>query len=161
MNKLIWVSSALIVGLGAGFFLSVGMQSEPAAEAAEVTVRHEYIDPVPSLRFTQVVSTTANGVKTIHVSGQIGTGETHEAQTESACANLIARLEKAGATESDVVMLNVYIKDLDADAVQGVKAGKDKVFTAEQQPASTWVGVTALVAPRALVEIEAVAIIAE
>jgi len=155
--------TGLIAGglLVAGTLLVSAALQPKSAEAADATVTMDYIDPVASFGFTQAVSVAANGVKTVQVSGQVAGGANHEEQTEAVCRKILERLAKAGATEFDVVKLVVYIRDMDAEAVQGVKAGKDKVFVEANQPAATWVGVTNLVSPNALVAIEAVAVVAE
>ena len=54
-----------------------------------------YIDPVGG--FTQVVTVTDRGVKTVFVSGQVGQGDDYRAQVESAFASIVRRLEQAGA----------------------------------------------------------------
>lgn len=161
MSKSLWIGMAFGMALMAGVVGSWTMLWTDVVQAAEVTVTKEYIDPVASFGFTQVVAVSANGVKTVQVSGQVAGGANHEEQTEAVCRKILERLAKAGAEESDVVKLVVYIRDMDAAAVQGVKAGKDKVFLEAHQPAATWVGVTNLVSPNALVEIEAVAVVAE
>ena len=44
-------------------------------EAQEKLLKKEYINPVTSMGFTQVVTVEKGGVKTIHVSGQVGRGD--------------------------------------------------------------------------------------
>lgn len=124
-------------------------------------MQKQYLNPMREWRYTNTVTASANGMKTIHVSGQIGQGDSHQAQAEDAFKKIAAELAAAGATHEDVVKLNIYIVNLTQDAIVGVARAKAKYFTAEDQPASTWVGVTGLVAPGALVEIEAVAIVEE
>lgn len=126
-----------------------------------MALKKDYLNPMKSWGFTHTVVTSANGTKTIHVSGQTGRGDGHQAQAEDAFGSLVSQLKDAGATPEDVVKLNVYIVDLSQDAIQGIGAAKAKFFTAEDQPASTWVGISALVMPEMLVEIEAIAIIEE
>lgn len=126
-----------------------------------MALKKEYINPLKSWGFTHTVTTASNGVKTIHISGQTGEGDGHEAQADVAFKGVVEQLKAAGATPEDVVKLNVYIVNLSREAIQGVAASKSKYFTAEDQPASTWVGVTSLVMPNLLVEVEATAVIEE
>lgn len=49
-------------------------------------IEKKYINPGPG--YTQVVTATANGVKTIYVSGQVGEGKNLEEQTRSALLNV-------------------------------------------------------------------------
>ena len=157
MRKFIGFAIAFGFGLTAAHVYG----SFDLVEAKEMTLEKEYINPMKSWGFTNTVTTASNGVKTIHVSGQTGQGDGHEAQADAAFKGVVEQLKAAGATPEDVVKLNVYIVNLSQDAVQGVGAAKSKYFTAEDQPASTWVGVTSLVMPQMLVEIEAVAVIEE
>ena len=46
------------------------------AKAEESKLEIEFINPMASMGFTNVVVTKHGGVKTIHVSGQVGRGET-------------------------------------------------------------------------------------
>ena len=72
---------------------------------------------------------------------------------------MVSQLEAAGAKVDDVIKLNVYVKDLDPPKTQVVGQAKAKYFTQGDQPASTWVGITSLVHPQLLVEVEAIAVI--
>ena len=123
----------------------------------------EFINPHP-MGFTNTVTYTAGGVKTILISGQVGyedgrVGDTFEEQAEMAHRNLVKELEAAGASVSDVVKLNSYIVDLDSERSKTLGKVKAKYFTHENQPASTVVGVSALVMKPLLVEVEATAVI--
>ena len=123
----------------------------------------EFINPHP-MGFTNTVTYTHGGVKTILVSGQVGyadgkVGETFEEQVDIAHQNVIRELESAGATAADLIKINTYVVDLDSTRSKAVQAAKAKYFNQEQQPASTMVGVSALVMKPLLVEIEATAVI--
>jgi enamine deaminase RidA (YjgF/YER057c/UK114 family) len=128
-------------------------------------VKVEHIDQAPG--FTHVVTTEIAGVKTIHVSGQVGVplgakepGADLAAQAEIAFDRVVKRVEQAGATKHDIVKTTVYIKDISPDKVRTCGAALVKVLALETWPASTWVGVTGLVDPRYLIEVEATALIA-
>ena len=122
----------------------------------------EFINPHP-MGFTNTVTYTHGGIKTIIVSGQVGyadgkVGETFEEQADIAHQNVIRELASAGANAADLIKINTYVVDLDSPRSKAVQAAKAKYFTQENQPASTMVGVSALVMKPLLVEIEATAV---
>jgi enamine deaminase RidA (YjgF/YER057c/UK114 family) len=123
----------------------------------------EFINPHP-MGFTNTVAYTARGVKTIVVSGQVGYadgrfGETFEEQADMAHRNLVSELEAAGASAADVIKLNSYVVDLDSQRSKALSQTKAKYFTQTDQPASTLIGISALVMKQLQVEIEATAVI--
>jgi enamine deaminase RidA (YjgF/YER057c/UK114 family) len=123
----------------------------------------EFIHPHP-MGFTNTVAYTAQGVKTIVVSGQVGYadgrfGETFEEQAEMAHRNLVDELAAAGAGVEDVIKLNSYVVDLDSQRSKTLSQVKAKFFTQTDQPASTLIGISALVMKQMQVEIEATAVI--
>jgi enamine deaminase RidA (YjgF/YER057c/UK114 family) len=123
----------------------------------------EFINP-SSMGFSNAVSYTSNGVKTIVVSGQVGhdgkeTPEDIGAQADIAFGNLVRELEAAGAGVEDVIKMNTYVVGLDRERSTAVGKAKAKYFTGENQPASTWIGVSSLIFPALLVEIEATAVV--
>ena len=123
----------------------------------------EFINPHP-MGFTNTVTYTHGGIKTIIVSGQVGyadgkVGETFKEQADIAHQNVIRELASAGATAADLIKINTYVVDLDSTRSKAVQAAKAKYFTQENQPASTMVGVSALVMKPLLVEIEATAVV--
>ncbi|WKZ59718.1 MAG: RidA family protein [Cyclobacteriaceae bacterium] len=122
-------------------------------------IEKEYINPGPG--YTQVVTATANGVKTIYVSGQVGEGKSLEEQTRSALLNVKKQLEQAGASFADVVKMNWYIvkyEEKDLDVFRGVRK---EIMGETNMPASTLVGVYSLFRKEYLIEIEAIAILKE
>jgi len=98
----------------------------------------------------------------IWVSGAIGVAadgsvpEDVGAQMELALASIDACLTAAGASAMHVVKVNVYLTDINDRA--RVNPARQRYF-GEHRPASTLVGVTALVLPGAKVEIEATAVL--
>jgi enamine deaminase RidA (YjgF/YER057c/UK114 family) len=125
----------------------------------------EFINPHP-MGFTNTVVCTNNGTKTIFISGQVGyadgrVGDTFDEQAQMAYFNLVKELEAAGASVNDVVKLNTYVVDLDRDKSKANRKAKDLYFVAENQPASTMVGVAALVMKELLIEVEATAVMIE
>ena len=136
-----------------------------AASSRGEEMKKEYLDPQQG--FTQVVTAELGGVKTIWVSGQVGvspeTGEPGadlKEQATFAFGHVLKRLESAGASIDDVVKTTVYIKDIDPDKVRTAGGAQAAVFGVERYPASTWVGVTGLVFPAYLIEVEATAVVA-
>ena len=128
----------------------------PLAAGAQV----EYIDPAGG--FTQVVTTTNAGVKTIFVSGQVGQGDTLREHVESAFARVVRRLDQAGATPADVVKIRIFVKDFEPAQYPTIAEARLANFPTEDQwPASTMIGVQALAAESLRVEIEAIAVVAE
>lgn len=77
-------------------------------------------------------------------------------QAELALASIGACLQAAGAGPEHVVKVNVYLTDVN-DRTK-INPARQRFF-GEHRPASTLVGVTALVLPDAKVEIEAQAIL--
>ena len=101
---------------------------------------------------------------TVWVSGAIGVAadgsvpDDVAAQMELALASIDACLTAAGANAHHVVKVNVYLTDINDRAK--INPARQRYF-GEHRPASTLVGVTALVLPGAKVEIEATAVIPE
>jgi len=111
--------------------------------------------------------TVVTGHKQVHVSGQIAFNAAGEvvgkgdlaAQTEQVYVNLGHALAAAGARLADVFKIVTYVVDLSPDKVAAVRAVRGKHFGDGPFPASTMVGVTSLVHPDLLIEIEAIAAI--
>ena len=99
----------------------------------------------------------------IWVSGSVGVRsdgsipEDAGEQMEVALANIDACLRAAGAGPEHVVKVNVYLTDINDRAK--VNPPRQRYF-GDHRPASTLVGVTALVLPALKVEIEATAVLA-
>ena len=102
--------------------------------------------------------------RTVHVSGQVsmdadgnvvGEGDI-KLQTETVLEHVKTVLETAGGGMDDVVKVTVFIKDMGLyDEIHEVR----RRYFEEPYPASSMVEVSALIDPRLLVEIEAVAVI--
>ena len=84
------------------------------------------------------------------------------AQFDLAIANLGRALAAAGAAPEDVVKLVYYVTDVPAyrAALPAIGEAYRRVF-GRNYPATTLVGVAALFDPDAMVEIEAVAVVAQ
>ena len=117
--------------------------------------------------WTQVVTST--GGKTIYVSGQVSVDERGQvvgkgdlkAQTEQAFANLAVALKAAGASFQDVVKMNLYVVGLKPELVPMLREVRARYVNRESPPASTLVGVSALVGADWLIEIEVVAVVTD
>ena len=130
----------------------------------------EYLNPpqlCPTFGWTHVASVT--GGKTIYISGQVSINERGEvvgqgdlqAQTDQAFRNISLALEAAGATFRDVVKTNLYVVGLRPEHVPIIREVRSRYVSAEHPPVSTLVGISALVSPDWLIEIEAVAVVPE
>lgn len=115
--------------------------------------------------WTHVVTT--NGGKSIHISGQtavdasgqvVGKGDLKR-QTEQTFENLRIALAAAGATWADVVATRLYVVNLKAEDVPIIREVRGRYVSPDHPPASTLVGVQALVGPDWLIEIEATAVV--
>jgi enamine deaminase RidA (YjgF/YER057c/UK114 family) len=110
------------------------------------------------------VTVVASG-RQVHVSGQVATNAAGEvvgkgdlgAQTEQVYANLGHALGAAGATLADVFKIVTYVVNITPDKVAQVRAARARFIGTGPFPSSTMVGVTGLVHPDLLIEIEAIA----
>jgi enamine deaminase RidA (YjgF/YER057c/UK114 family) len=128
---------------------------EPAQKEVELT--KTYIDPGPG--YSQAVVLEANGLKTIHISGQVGTGPNFATQFQDALSKLFTTLENSGATFDDVVKYNTYIVDYQPAYLDTFRTIRKELLGDEDMPASTLVGVQELGLPEWRVEIEAIAVV--
>ena len=130
----------------------------------------QFLNPpelTPTSGWTQVVTST--GGKTIYVSGQVGVDERGQvvgkgdlkAQTEQTYANLAVALKAAGASFQDVVKMNLYVVGLKPELVPLVREVRARYVDRDNPPASTLVGVSALVGADWLIEIEVVAVVTD
>jgi enamine deaminase RidA (YjgF/YER057c/UK114 family) len=128
----------------------------------------QFLNPpglAPTYGWTQVVTST--GGKTVYVSGQVSVDERGQvvgkgdlkAQTEKTYANLDVALTAAGASWRDVVKMNLYVVGLKPEVVPMLREVRARYVNRENPPASTLVGVTALVGADWLIEIEVVAVL--
>jgi enamine deaminase RidA (YjgF/YER057c/UK114 family) len=115
--------------------------------------------------YTHVV--IAQPGRIVYIAGQVSMNEKGElvgkgdlrAQTTQVLDNLTTALKAAGATWADVVKINTYIVNYNAEMLPALREARTKYITGPKPPASTLVGVQALARPDFLIEIEAVAVI--
>ncbi len=110
------------------------------------------------------VADIAGPGRTIYIAGQLGidadgkvAGALRE-QIAQAFENVREGLRAAGASFKDIVKLNVYLVDIQAN-IGVFRAARDEILKLEQPPVSTAVGVPELARPGTLVEIEAIAVL--
>ena len=119
----------------------------------------------PTFGWTHVVS--SSGSRTIHISGQVGIDSQGQVigpgdlkrQTEQAFENIRLALAAVGATFRDVVNTRLYVVGLKPEDVPIIREVRSRYVDAAHPPASTLVGVMALVGPEWLIEIEATAVV--
>jgi enamine deaminase RidA (YjgF/YER057c/UK114 family) len=128
----------------------------------------QFINPSglpPTTGWTHVV--TCSGAKTVYISGQVSVNERGEvagkgdlrAQTERTFENIKIALAAVGASFRDVVKTSLYVVGLKPADVPVIREVRSRYLAADQPPASTLVGVSALVGADWLIEIEAVAVL--
>jgi len=130
----------------------------------------EYDNPTtlcPTFGWTHLACVTRG--KTIYISGQVSINERGEVvgkgdlktQVDQAFRNVKLALDAAGATFRDVVKTNLYVVGLQPEHVPIIREVRSRYVSADHPPVSTLVGVSALVGPDWLIEIEAVAVVPE
>jgi enamine deaminase RidA (YjgF/YER057c/UK114 family) len=136
----------------------------------EIVMKTQFINPrelCPTFGWTHVV--TASGGKTVYISGQVSVNERGEvvgkgdlkAQTKQTFENIKKALAAVGATFKDVVKTNLYVVGFTPDQIGLLREVRAEYVSKENPPASTLVGVSSLVSPDWLIEIEAIAVIPE
>jgi enamine deaminase RidA (YjgF/YER057c/UK114 family) len=131
-------------------------------------MKTEFLNPPqlgPTFGWTHVVSAT--GGKTIYISGQVAIDEhgkvvgkgDMKAQTEQAFKNVLHALTAVGATFEHVVKTSLFVVGLRPEHVPIIREVRSRYVSADHPPASTLVGVSALVGADWLIEIEAIAVV--
>ena len=99
---------------------------------------------------------------TVHLAGQIGPGATIAEQFDSAAANLLVALRAAGGNIEDLVSLQIFTTDVPAYKAALPEIGKAwRTHFGRHYPAMGMFGITELFEPDALVELMAVAVLAD
>jgi enamine deaminase RidA (YjgF/YER057c/UK114 family) len=101
----------------------------------------------------------------VYVSGQVSWDaggavvgkDDMRAQSEQVFRNVTAALKAAGAGWGDVIKMNGYMVGMNAERVSAYREVRQRFLKEGALPASTLVGVEALVHPDLLLEVEVVA----
>jgi enamine deaminase RidA (YjgF/YER057c/UK114 family) len=81
-----------------------------------------------------------------------------EVQTRQVCENLKAAVEEAGGTLDDICRVDVYVRNMEHfDLIHKVR----REYFQPPAPASTMVEVTKMTSPEYLIEINAIAVLAQ
>lgn len=135
-----------------------------AISVSTVAQKKEFVNP-KSIGYSD--ATVVSGGKTIYISGQVplnaagavvGKGDL-KAQTIQVFENIQRILVEVGGSFRDVVKVNTYIVNCQPKDVAVFREVRKSYLSTSQPPASTLVGVTSLVDPDFLIEIEVVAVI--
>jgi len=131
-------------------------------------VNKQYLNPkemgaAPKF-YSHAVSVGGQG-KLVYVSGQVSWGPDGKvvgagdmrAQCRQVFDNVTAVLKSAGATWDDIIKINGYMVGVTPDNVAAYREVRQNYLKPGRLPASTLVGVTALVQPELLLEVEVVA----
>lgn len=119
----------------------------------------------PNGHFSQATAIEARG-RLVFISGMTartkdgtvaGIGNV-EAQTRQVCENLKAAVEAAGGTLNDICRVDVYVRNIEHFAT--IHKVRQEYFSTPL-PASTMVEVAKMVSPDYLIEISAIAVIAD
>lgn len=134
-------------------------------------MKKQYLNPAAlgaPPRFYSHTVTVQGGATLAYVSGQVSYGRDGgvlgkgdmRAQSEQVFANVTHALKAAGAGWGDVIKMNGYMVGMNPAAVDAYREVRSRFLKPGQLPASTLVGVTGLVHPDLLLEVEVVAAVA-
>ena len=134
------------------------------AQAPNQFLKPDGLAPTPA--YSQVVVSTPG--KIIFIAGQVGVDKEGkivsndlQAQAKQAFENIKTALAAAGATFDDVVKINWYVKNYKPEMRTMLRDVRSQYTSKEHPPSSTLIGVTSLATDEYLVEVEAIAIVAD
>ena len=130
-------------------------------------MKKDYLNPkeLNQPKFYTHAVTAEGARRLVYVSGQVswdaagavvGKGDMR-AQSEQVFKNVSAALKAAGAGWSDILKMNAYMVGMNAERVTAYREVRQRFLKEGALPASTLVGVEALVHPDLLLEVEVVA----
>ena len=142
-----------------------------AADYARDFMEKEFLNPsdLPDWRhvFSQVVVVKTGSIRTIYIAGQVSVDEHRnligegnlQLQPRQTFSNLKRALAAAGASTSDVVKINIYMKHYKPSDASVVREAFVWAFPHQNLPVSTWLGVESLAQEGFLIEVDAVAVV--
>lgn len=126
----------------------------------------EYHNPAGLAAGSYSHTAVVSGGRTLYVSGQVAfdesgkvVGATFAEQAERVFHNLRIALAAGGAQFSDIVKMNVYVRDLTSEKVRSFREIRGR-HLGGHKPASTLVATPALVHEDLMLEVEVVAVVA-
>ena len=134
-------------------------------------MKKEFLNPdaLPNWEqsFSQIVIVSEGKTKTIYLSGQVSVDENQnligegdlKTQALRAFHNLETALADAGGKTTDVVKLNIYVRDYKPEDAHAVGEALRRYFPQKNLPASTWLGVQSLAKEGFLIEVDAIAVV--
>lgn len=128
----------------------------------------KYVNPAElgaAPRYWSHAVTVAAPAKLVYVSGQVSWGPDGQVvgkgdmrkQCEQVFGNVATVLRASGAGWGDVIKMNAFMVGMNAENVAAFREIRARYLEPGQLPASTLVGVTSLVQPELLLEVEVVA----
>ena len=109
--------------------------------------------------YSKAIVITVHHTKTIYLAGLTGDGIDLASQTRSTYDHIKEELDSAGATLKDIVKTNTYIVNMNPEKVAAFRSVRKEVLGEKEMPASTVIGIQALVDSDKLIEIDAVAVV--
>jgi enamine deaminase RidA (YjgF/YER057c/UK114 family) len=132
-------------------------------------MKKQYANPkeLSTPRFYSHAVTVEGPGKLVYIAGQVswdaggqvvGKGDMR-AQSEQVFKNVTTALKAGGAGWGDVIKMNGYMVGMNAERVTAYREVRQRYLKEGALPASTLVGVEALVHPDLLLEVEVVAVV--
>jgi enamine deaminase RidA (YjgF/YER057c/UK114 family) len=136
---------------GVGWWLGRPLVAQTAS-----AVTTEHIDKQDG--FTRVIVVRSGGVRTIYLSGNVGSGDDLKTQMTGAYQSIINRLASVGASPSDIVKTTAYVVNLKPQDYRLWRNTVTEVLKGAEPPTAVLAGVEALAAPSVLFEVDAIAV---
>ena len=128
-----------------------------AKQRVRVPTKARWADTVGYSRAVRIGDTVyVSGTIAVQADGTIGPPDDAGGQARRCLEIIVEALAEAGARPEEVVSTKMYVTDVGRWEDVGREHGR---FFGDAKPATTLVEVAALVAPEALVEIEAIAVV--
>jgi len=125
----------------------------------------QFLNPPGLAKGTYSHTAVVTGGRTLYVSGQVAmdeggnvVGTTFAEQAERVFGNLRIALAAGGAQFSDIVKMNVYVRDLTGARLKTFREVRQR-HLGTHQPVSTLVATPALVHEDLMLEVEVVAVV--